>query len=95
MKWLGTVTVGLFLACWAVFLLQLLGATRLPELRSVTLSQAYSAASALGWFAGMIYVLHAFQKKSKKGIATPKQEIELIKRRLKAAREHAKGETHD
>ena len=32
-----------------------------------------------------IYVLHAFQKKAKKGIATPKEEIALIKQRLKAA----------
>ena len=32
-----------------------------------------------------IYVLHAFQKKSKKGIATPKQEIDLIKKRLRDA----------
>lgn len=40
--------------------------------------------------ADAIYVLHAFQK-SKKGIATPKQETDLIKRRLAAAREHAKG----
>lgn len=39
-------------------------------------------------FAGVIYVLHAFQKKSKKGIATPKHEIELIKARLKRAEEH-------
>lgn len=36
-------------------------------------------------FADMIYVLHAFQKKSKKGIGTPKFEIDLIKQRLKAA----------
>jgi phage-related protein len=28
-----------------------------------------------------IYVLHAFQKKSKKGIATPKQNVDLIKHR--------------
>jgi phage-related protein len=35
-----------------------------------------------------IYVLHAFQKKSKKGIATPKQEIDLIHKRLKQAQEH-------
>jgi phage-related protein len=28
-----------------------------------------------------IYVLHAFQKKSKKGIATPKQEVDLNKQR--------------
>jgi phage-related protein len=38
--------------------------------------------------AGVIYVLHAFQKKSKRGIATPKQEIDLIEARLKRAREH-------
>jgi phage-related protein len=29
-----------------------------------------------------IYVLHAFQKKSKRGIATPKKDIELIRQRL-------------
>lgn len=37
-----------------------------------------------------VYVLHVFQKKSKKGISTPKQEIELIKSRLKAAQEDYK-----
>jgi phage-related protein len=36
-------------------------------------------------FATKIYVLHAFQKKSKRGIATPKREIELIRERLKWA----------
>ena len=39
-----------------------------------------------------IYVLHAFQKKSKKGIATPKQDIDLIKRRYAEAKELAKDE---
>ena len=39
-------------------------------------------------FAGVIYVLHAFQKKSKKGIQTPKHEIEIIKARLKTAEAH-------
>jgi phage-related protein len=29
-----------------------------------------------------VYVLHAFQKKSKRGIATPKREIDLIRQRL-------------
>ena len=38
-------------------------------------------------FEGVVYVLHAFQKKSKKGIATPQQEIEIIKARLKRAEE--------
>jgi phage-related protein len=37
--------------------------------------------------AGRVYVLHAFQKKSKTGIATPKAEMELVKRRLKHAGE--------
>ena len=34
-------------------------------------------------FKGVVYVLHAFQKKAKKGIATPKADITLIKQRLK------------
>jgi phage-related protein len=39
-------------------------------------------------FAGAVYVLHAFQKKSKKGIAMPKADRELIESRLKLARDH-------
>ena len=35
-----------------------------------------------------VYVLHVFQKKSKKGITTPKSHIQLIKQRLKKAKEH-------
>lgn len=38
-------------------------------------------------FSDAVYVLHAFQKKSRKGNATPKAEIELIKKRLKIAEE--------
>ena len=38
-------------------------------------------------FAGVVYVLHAFQKKSRKGIATPQPEIDLIWIRLIRARE--------
>ncbi|AFY71918.1 protein of unknown function DUF891 (plasmid) [Thalassoporum mexicanum PCC 7367] len=37
-----------------------------------------------------IYVLHAFQKKSKQGISTPKADLDLIKRRYKDAQEAAK-----
>jgi phage-related protein len=33
-------------------------------------------------YADAIYVLHAFQKKSKKGIATPKAEMDLVEKRL-------------
>jgi len=36
---------------------------------------------------GRVYVLHAFMKKSRKGIATPKAEIELVKQRLRRALE--------
>jgi len=36
-----------------------------------------------------VYVLHAFQKKSKTGIKTPKQDIELINSRLALAKAHA------
>ncbi|MCA1628787.1 MAG: type II toxin-antitoxin system RelE/ParE family toxin, partial [Acidobacteria bacterium] len=39
-------------------------------------------------FADAVYVLHAFQKKSKRGVETPKGEIELVKARLRLAREH-------
>lgn len=38
-------------------------------------------------FSNALVVLHAFQKKSKSGIATPKQDIELIRSRLKLAEE--------
>jgi phage-related protein len=42
-------------------------------------------------FHDAVYVLHAFQKKSKKGIATPRTEVNLIKQRL-AASERDYGE---
>ncbi|VWC42476.1 phage derived protein, Gp49-like [Burkholderia aenigmatica] len=38
-----------------------------------------------------VYVLHCFQKKSSRGIATPKRDIDLVRERLKAAEAHAKG----
>ncbi len=38
-------------------------------------------------FAHVVYVLHAFQKKSKRGIATSKTELHLIVQRLKRAKE--------
>lgn len=43
---------------------------------------------------GVVYALHAFQKKSRKGIKTPKQDIDLVKLRLKMAEElHAERES--
>ena len=41
-------------------------------------------------FAAAVFVLHVFQKKAKRGIATPKQDLELIKNRLKIAEQLAK-----
>lgn len=38
-------------------------------------------------FAEWVYVLHCFQKKSKSGIKTPKEDMELINIRLKAAKQ--------
>ena len=54
-------------------------------------------------FAGVVFVLHAFQKKSKSGSKTPPEEIEKVKKRLKEAQKHhaewteqakRKGEDH-
>ena len=41
-------------------------------------------------FAGAVYVLHAYQKKSKTGRATPRRDLELIKQRLREAERIAK-----
>ncbi len=43
---------------------------------------------------GKIYVLHAFQKKSNKGIATPQQDIDLIRQRYMEARVLAKNDRY-
>lgn len=39
-------------------------------------------------FAAVVYVLHAFQKKSKRGVRTPAEDIERVKTRLKQAEKH-------
>jgi len=46
-------------------------------------------------FGDAIYVLHCFQKKSKKKIETPQQDIAVIKARLTAAETPWKGLIHD
>lgn len=46
-------------------------------------------------FAMRIYVLHVFQKKSKRGIATPRTELELIQVRLRRAERIHAGETKE
>jgi phage-related protein len=41
-------------------------------------------------FEKAVFVLHVFQKKSKRGISTPKADIDLVRERLKAAEQIAK-----
>lgn len=53
-------------------------------------TNAYRAVYALK-IGEEVYVLHTFQKKSKSGIKTPKKEVDLIKQRLKIAKELARG----
>ncbi|MDO8433163.1 MAG: type II toxin-antitoxin system RelE/ParE family toxin [Candidatus Binatus sp.] len=43
-------------------------------------------------FASIIYVLHAFQKKSKRGSETSKRDMDLIRQRLKSAEQDYKSE---
>jgi phage-related protein len=54
-------------------------------------SNAYRVVVALQ-AGGRIYVLHAFQKKSKRGIETPTRDVDLIKKRYKEAQELAHGD---
>jgi phage-related protein len=44
-------------------------------------------------FESAVYVLHAFQKKSKSGIRTPREDIEQVRRRLKIAEQDHKART--
>jgi phage-related protein len=44
-------------------------------------------------FAGTVYVLHTFQKKSKSGRETPRGDIEMIMQRLREAEELARKRT--
>ena len=46
-------------------------------------------------FAGAVYVLHTFQKKSKTGRETRRRDMELIEQRLREAEEIAKGRSHE
>ena len=46
-------------------------------------------------YAARVFVLHVFQKKSKRGIATPKADMDLINERLKAAAARAKELEHE
>lgn len=52
---------------------------------------AYRTVAALS-LGKKIYILHAFQKKAKSGVSTPKADVDLIKRRYQFAREVAADE---
>jgi phage-related protein len=54
------------------------------EIRSSFEGDSYRAVYTVR-FESVLYVLHTFQKKSVKGIATPKRHIDLIKQRLRDA----------
>jgi len=43
-------------------------------------------------FADAVYVLHAFQKRSKRGIKTPKREMDVVRARLRMARDSRQAE---
>ncbi len=56
------------------------------EIRSDYRTDTYRAVYAVK-LGERVYVLHCFEKKSKRGIKTPKKEVDLIKRRFKMAQE--------
>ena len=55
------------------------------EIRAYDVSGTYRAVYTVS-IGDSIYVIHAFQKKSKAGIATPKAEMDLVRQRLKQLR---------
>ncbi|HTB03995.1 MAG TPA: type II toxin-antitoxin system RelE/ParE family toxin [Bradyrhizobium sp.] len=60
------------------------------EVRESHDGNAYRAVHTVR-YADAVYVLHAFQKKSKKGITTPKADIDLIEKRLKDLQKEMEG----
>jgi len=63
------------------------GGARVMEIVERHRTDAYRAVYT-AHFEDALYVLHVFQKKSKSGIATPRHEIELVRRRLAEAERH-------
>ena len=43
----------------------------------------------------VLYVLHAFQKKSKRGIATPRVEMDVVRRRLQQLRREVRDDADE
>jgi phage-related protein len=63
------------------------GGARIMEIVERYRTDAYRAVYT-AQFENAVYVLHVFQKKSRSGSATPRHEIELIRRRLAEAERH-------
>jgi phage-related protein len=63
------------------------GGARVMEIVERYRTDAYRAVYT-AHFASAVYVLHVFQKKSKRGIATPRQDMDLIRRRFAEAERH-------
>jgi phage-related protein len=63
------------------------GGTRVMEIVERYRGDAYRAVYT-AHFENAVYVLHVFQKKSKTGAATPKHEIDVIRKRYAEAAEH-------
>jgi phage-related protein len=59
-------------------------------LRKASSGETYRAVYTVK-FASVVYVLHAFQKKSKRGSKTPAKEIDKVTARLKEAQKHYEG----
>ncbi len=59
------------------------------EIRSDHDTDTYRAVYVIN-LGGRVFMLHVFKKKSKKGIETPKPDMNVIKTRLKQAKELAK-----
>jgi len=66
------------------------GGTRVMEIVERYRTDAYRAVYT-AHFENAVYVLHVFQKKSKRGIATPKPDIDLIRKRFAEAERDYKG----
>jgi phage-related protein len=65
------------------------GGARVIEIVERYRTDAYRAVYTVH-FESAIYVLHVFQKKSKRGAATPKRDIDLIRKRLAEAEQDHK-----
>jgi len=74
---------------------------RTPDARGVVSRRKTPSGSPAAYFDGhshraiytvklarVVYILHVFQKKSTRGIATPKHELAVIRERWRRAREH-------